>query len=398
MDRRSFLKRVVCSAAAAAAMGDVLWGASVKKPAKPNVLFIMSDDLCTALSGYGHPQCKTPNLDRLAARGVRFERAYCNWPVCGPSRASLMTGLYPAALNLKGNNSKFRKAHPDLITLPQLFKNNGYYSARVSKIYHMGIPGEIIAGTSYSDDPASWDYAVNVKAPEHHSKGKFEDLSPGLNHQGMDFKVVRILDDSNQADKQTVDHALEILKRCKDKPFFLGVGFVRPHVPLVAPEDLFEKYPAEKMKLPYVPEGDLDDIPKAAQRNANKNKYKMSKEQQHKVLQAYYASVSYMDRQVGRLLEGLKKLGLEDNTVIVFTSDHGYNLGQHTFWQKQSLFEDTVRVPLIIVVPWLDTAGQRTKEIVELIDVYPTLAELAGLKRPGYLHGRSLKPLLENPK
>ncbi|MCK4998609.1 MAG: sulfatase [Anaerohalosphaera sp.] len=397
MNRRSFLKRCSGLAICVAVTGDV-FSADIKKPAKPNILFIISDDLCTALSGFGHKQCKTPNLDKLASRGVRFDRAYCNWPVCGPSRASLMTGLYPPALKLKGNSSKFRPTAPDLVTMSQLFKNNGYYAARVSKIYHMGIPGEIMAGTAKHDDAASWNHVVNITAPEQYSKGEREDLSPGVTHQGMDFQTVRLIDDSKQADKQAVDQAIKILKGCKDKPFFMGVGLVRPHVPLVAPADLFEQYPPDQMKLPYVPDGDLDDIPEIAKRNSNSNKYKMSKDQQHKTLQAYYASVTYMDQQVGRLLDAIKELALNDNTIIVFTSDHGYNLGQHTYWQKQSLFEDTLRVPLIITAPWLNTEGQRTKQIVELIDIYPTLADLAGLKAPDYLHGKSLKPLLLNPK
>ena len=397
MNRRSFLKSVSGLAISAALTGNI-FAAHTKKPAKPNVLFIISDDLCTALSGFGHEQCKTPNLDNLAAQSVRFDRAYCNWPVCGPSRASLMTGLYPPALKLKGNSSKFRSTAPDIVTMSQLFKNNGYYSARVSKIYHMGIPGEIMAGTALHDDAASWNHVVNITAPEQYSKGQHEDLSPGVTHQGVDFQTVRLKDDSKQPDKQAVDHALKILNTCKDKPFFMGVGLVRPHVPLVAPADLFEQYPPDQMKLPDVPENDLDDIPEIAKRNTNANKYKMSKAQQHKALQGYYASVSYMDKQVGRLLDGVKKMGLTDNTIIVFTSDHGYNLGQHTYWQKQSLFEDTLRVPLIISAPWLKTKGQRTKQIVELIDIYPTLADLAGLKAPGYLHGKSLKPLLLNPE
>ncbi|MEN8126236.1 MAG: sulfatase [Planctomycetota bacterium] len=397
MKRRDFLK-VIGLAAVSASFIDAFAQGAVAKPAKPNILFVISDDLCSALSGFGHPQCKTPNLDKLAGRGIRFDRAYCQWPVCGPSRASIMTGLHPAVLKMKNNRSLFRRTAPDVTTLPQLFMNNGYYAARVSKVYHMGIPGDILEGKAGPDDPASWNETVNIKAPEQNSTGQKEDLSPKVTSAGMDFVTVRVEnDDSLQADKQAVDKALEMLPKLKDKPFFLGVGLVRPHVPLVAPDDLFDKYPAKDMPLPEVPKGDLDDVPRDARRNTNAVKYKMSREQQHKVLQGYYASVSYMDQQVGRLLEGLEEAGLADSTVVVFTSDHGYNLGQHTCWQKQSLFEDTVRVPLIISVPWLSNAGQRAEEIVELVDLYPTLADLAGLTAPNYLHGTSLRPLLESP-
>jgi len=400
MNRRKFIKNFSYLSAMLPVAGSCQNNKN-KASTSPNILLIMSDDLCSALSGFGHPMCKTPNLDALAARGVRFEKAYCNWPVCGPSRASLMTGIYPETIKTMNNHTRFRKHYPNLITIPQLFKQNGYHTARVSKIFHMGIPGEIINGTAHADDPKSWDETYNIKAPEQNSKGKLERLSPAVKSAGMSFNIVKIANDLQQADHLATNQAIKLLKNFKKQKtkFFLGVGFVRPHVPLVAPKELFNKYPLNTIKLPYVPKGDLNDIPKPAQRNSNAHKYRMNKLQQHKATQAYYAAISYMDTQVGRVLKELKKQKLEENTIIIFTSDHGYNLGQHTAWQKVSLFEDTIRVPLIIAAPqYKKNQGEKTDKIVELIDIYPTLAELANLTPPKYITGQSLIPLLQkNP-
>ncbi|NIA13134.1 MAG: sulfatase-like hydrolase/transferase [Nitrospiraceae bacterium] len=394
--RRDFLRQVTQGVAALALLGGV---SVAQDKRKANVLFIISDDLCTALSGYGHPQCKTPNLDRLAKRGVQFERAYTQNPVCGPARAAIMTGLYPASIGATGNRqSDFRSRYPDILTMPQVFRRDGYYTARVSKIYHMGIPGDILEGTAGLDDPLSWDEAVNIKGPEQYAEGEKEDLCPKVTHQGVDFvKVEAEGDDLVHADGMATEAALKMLRAHKDEPFFLAVGMVRPHVPLVAPKGYFAPYPPTQMKLADVPEGDLDDVPKAAQSQTNAVKYGMSEEQQRKTLGAYYASVTYMDAQVGKLLDEVDMLGLADDTIIVFTSDHGYNLGQHTCWQKNSLFEDAVRVPLIIAAPGLGKKGAKSYRVVEHIGLYPTLAALCGLDVPDDLHGRSFAPLVIDP-
>ena len=396
--RRDFLGRMGVGAVALTGLG-MAPGAYSEGAKKTNVLLLMSDDLCTALSGYGHPQCHTPNLDRIAARGVQFERAYCQFPLCGPSRASIMTGLYPLALGAVGNRqSDFRNRHADVVTLPQLFRQNGYYSARVGKIYHMGVPGDILEGGPGLDDPLSWDEAVNVKGPEQFAPGAMEDLSPKAKHQGSDFiKVEADGDDLVHADGMTAATAVRILRERKDEPFFLAVGMVRPHVPLAAPSSYFTPYPPQEMKLAEVPEDDLDDVPKVAQFQANAVKFGMNEEQQRKVLGAYYASVAYMDAQVGKVLDELERLGLTENTIVVFTSDHGYNLGQHTFWQKQSLFEDAVRVPFLIAAPGVGKPDQKSKRVIELTGLYPTLAELCGLKLSTTIHGESFAELLRNP-
>jgi iduronate 2-sulfatase len=359
--------------------------------AKPNILFIISDDLSTALSGYGHPQCKTPNLDKLAKTGVVFERAYCQYPVCGPSRSSFLTGQYPDTLTYGG----FREKFPEIVTLPQYFRNNGYYTARISKIYHMGVPPDILKGTAGSDDPLSWDRIFNVKALENKTPGDHEHLSPKFKKSGGSFYTVKGADDDSiYVDGMAKTEALKWLDELKDRTFFLAVGMVRPHVPFVAPKSYFDQYNPQEMKLPVIPDGDLDDVPASALGKHNDKLYGMNLEQQRKALAGYYASVTYMDHLVGEILNKLTQLGLDKNTIIVFTSDHGFNLGEHGCWQKQQLWEDSLRVPLIVCGPGLKK-GVRTKKIVELVDLYPSLANLCDLPIPEELVGQSFRPLVD---
>ena len=379
-----------------AALALSLVSAVAASPEKPNVLFLIADDLNTALSGFGHKQCKTPNLDRLAERGVKFENMHCQYPVCGASRASLMSGLYPYSNRTLGNAGSLRGSMPDVVTMSQVFRNRGYYAGRVSKIYHMGIPNEIIAGTAERDDPESWDEAINIKALEQSAPGERTNWSPKDKGSQSFTAVVASGGDSEHADGMAADHAIKILDKVKDKPFFLAVGFVRPHVPLVAPKKYFDGYDRAEMQAPNVPEDDLDDVPEVIRDyKRNSTSYGVTPELHKGLLQAYYASVSYMDAQVGRVLDALKEKGLEDNTIVVFSSDHGYLLGHHQKFQKQHLFEEATRVPFIISVPWIkDQHGRGTRKITELIDLYPTLAELAGIPAPGGLQGTSLTPLL----
>jgi len=334
-----------------------------------------------------------------------------------------MSGLYPETNGVTDNGfatGNHRVATPSLADHPTLagfLRQRGYYSARVSKIFHMGVPGGIERGEAGSDDPDSWDYAINLMAPETLTPGNLEKLSRG-DHYGSNFSRM-ILPDGNeltQADVLATDQAIAILenragakppnagnrtKFKQDAPFFLAVGFVRPHVPLIAAERHFAHYPDDDVELPQVPADDLDDVPEAAKRNANgiAARFGMSTAEQRKSIAAYYASISFMDEQLGRLLDTLERLGLRDNTVVVFLSDHGYNLGEHTVWQKTNLWEESVRVPLIISVPGMGNAGTQTDAVVELIDLYPTLAELSGLggQTPSILQGESLVPLLGAP-
>ncbi len=383
---------------------------------KPNILLIVSDDMNACTGSYGNPVCQTPNLDRLASMGVQFDRAYCQYPVCGPSRASLMSGLYPKTTGMLGNNytlGSYKALNPTLADHPSIgefLRTNGYVSIRVSKIYHMGVPGGIEAGERGGDEPDSWDRAFDIMAPETASPGKLELLSPKRKHYGSNFARIIVPNDrvETQADVLAADQAIAILEnRARggdhskflrpEQPFFLAVGFVRPHVPLVAPKVHFDKYPEQESVLPFVPEGDLDDIPPLAATNANELKYGMSELQQKQSLAAYYASVSFMDQQVGRLLDALDRLNLRKHTVIIFTSDHGYNLGHHTMWQKSSLFENSLRVPLLISAPGFESsAGTKSDALVELVDLYPTIAELTGLtnKMPANLQGNSLTSVM----
>jgi iduronate 2-sulfatase len=398
--RKLLVTILACLVTMAAAWPQNSSAASRKGDARnPNVLFLMSDDLNTALSGFGHPQCKTPELDKLADRGVCFENMHCQYPVCGASRASLMSGLYPYTNGTLGNNGTLRGSMPDVLTMSQLFRNNGYRVGRVSKIYHMGIPFEIIAGTAERDDPHSWDEVVNIKAPEQNAPGKITHWSPKDKGSQTFEGVVADGGDLAHADGMAASHAIEFLKRNKDNPFFLACGFVRPHVPLVAPAKYFDLYDRDAMVAPVVPENDLDDVPGIIRGyKRNSTTYGVTPELHKGLLEAYYASVSYMDAQVGRVLAALNELGLADNTIVVFSSDHGYLLGHHHKFQKQHLFEESTRVPFIVSVPWMaGQHGKATRHITELIDLYPTLAGLAGLKAPGILQGESLLPLLKNP-
>lgn len=386
--------------------------ATAEPTARPNVLMIVSDDLTACLGSYGNRVCQTPHLDRLADEGVRFERAYCQFPVCGPSRASFMSGLYPNSTRMLGNSKAlgaFKVSNPQLADHPSIggfLRGHGYFSARVSKIYHMGVPGGIEAGEPGGDEPESWDWTYNVLAPETFSPGTLELLSPKRKHYGSNFARVIVPDEreATQADLMAAHQAVAVLENrnnsAPDDPFFLAVGFVRPHVPLVAPQRLFAQYPTERMELPDVPEGDLDDVPPPAAAMENMDRYGMNAHQQRQSIAGYYASVSFMDEQVGRLLDALDRLDLRRNTIVIFLSDHGYSLGEHHCWQKLSLFDESTRVPLLISAPGFEpSAGKVATGLVELVDLYPTIADLVGLgnQAPEILQGTSLTPLLKQP-
>ncbi|HQW30634.1 MAG TPA: sulfatase [Verrucomicrobiales bacterium] len=369
---------------------------------KPNVLFIISDDLTsTALSCYGNEVCRTPNIDGLAAQGTRFTRAYCNATYCGPSRASFMSGYYPHATGVLGYTSP-RPAIGDRATWSQYFKNAGYHTARVSKIYHMGVPGGIEEGGDGADDPASWTERFNSPGPEWKAPGVGETLEGNPDGKkpvvgGNTFVVVEAEgDDLVHSDGKTAAKACELIAQHQDKPFFLAVGFVRPHVPFVAPKPYFEPFlPYEKLTLPPKIPGDWDDIPKAGINYKTSVNMKMDERRQKKAVGGYYASVAYMDAQVGKVLDALERSGQADNTLVIFTSDHGYHLGEHDFWAKVSLRDESAMVPLIVKVPGKKPAVCHS--LVELIDLYPTIAQLCGLDVPARLQGRDLSPMFDDP-
>lgn len=380
---------------------------------QPNILLIVSDDLNTRIGPYMEIDKHTPHLDRLAAEGVQFSRAYCQYPICGPSRASFMSGLYPETNGVLRNNDQpgsYKKETPALANHPSMagfFREQGYYTARVSKIFHMGVPGGIERGDPGGDEPDSWDYAYNVIAPETLSSGKLELLST---KSGSPYFTRMILSDeleSTQADYLAASQAIAILenrvgkvrkyaadkktKAKKDAPFFLAVGFVRPHVPLIAPENCYVPYPEDEVVLPLVKIG--DNVPEQALRRSNDIICKMSNLQKRQSISAYMASVRFMDQQIGRLLDALDRLDLREKTIVVFMSDHGFNLGEHNCWSKVSLWEGTVRAPLIISVPgYKNNYGTTCNTITEFIDLYPTLTELCGFdeQQPKILQGKSL--------
>lgn len=375
---------------------------STKIKEKYNVLFIIADDLtATALSSYENTVSKTPNIDRLAAGGTRYTSAYSQYPVCGPSRASLMFGYYPNATNTYGYVSGRENVGSQRQSWPQLFKDNGYYTARVSKIYHMGVPTDIEKGSNGQDDEASWTERFNSQGPEWQALGEAELVqnNPYGDKPRKGGNVMTIVkadgDDLAHSDGKTAEKAMELIREHKKDPFFLAVGLVRPHVPFVAPKAYFDAYPHEQMVLPPKVENDWDDIPARGINYVTSVNGEMSEEQEKKAVAAYYASVAYMDAQVGKILDTLKEEGLEDNTIVIFTSDHGFHLGEHRFWMKVSLHEESVRIPLIIKMPGKKAAV--CNSFTELLDLYPTISELAGLKYPNNIQGKSLVKTLDDP-
>ncbi len=389
---------------------------------KPNILLIVSDDLNTCIGPYMNVDKHTPHLDRLSREGVQFTRTFCQYPLCGPSRASFMSGLYPETNKVLTNIDQpgsYRKETPALANHPSMagfFRKNGYFTARVSKIFHMGIPGDIENGSSGGDDPDSWDYAYNILASETLGPGELELLSPKNHHYGSNFARMIIPNEfeGTQADYMAASQAIAILENRtgkiaekgtnkqrmkKDAPFFLAVGFIRPHVPLIAPENCFVPYPENEVVLPPVKIG--ENVPEQALRRQNNKIWGMDELQQRRAISSYMASVRFMDQQVGRLLDALDRLKIRNETIVIFLSDHGYNLGEHDCWSKVSLWEGSVRVPLIISVPgYENNYGSTCETITELIDLYPTLTELCGFssQQPAILQGKSLAGYLSGEK
>jgi uncharacterized sulfatase len=366
--------------------------------ARPNVLLIVTDDMNTRLGCYGDKLVKTPNLDRFAARGVRFDRAYCQFPLCNPSRVSFLTGLRPDTTGIYDLATNFRSTRPKAVTLPQLFKNNGHFSARVGKIYHYGVPRQI--GSGGMDDSDSWDLAINPrgrdKDQEHdiHVLTRGTGTTLGFSMSWLDMDGT----DEEQTDGQATTETIQLLERFANekRPFFIGVGFFRPHTPFVATKKWFQLYPKNAIAPVGDPADDLKDIPEAA-RTIRPPNYGLSESDLQDCMRAYYASISFVDGQVGQLLDALDRLDLTKNTLVVFVSDHGYMLGEHGQWQKQLLFEESNRVPLIFAGPGVSGRGT-VQGPVELLDIYPTLVELCGLPQPRQkLEGRSLVPLLNDP-
>ncbi|HEV2860838.1 MAG TPA: sulfatase [Pyrinomonadaceae bacterium] len=387
------------------------------KPAKRyNVLFIISDDLRPELGAYGNPSIKTPNIDRLAARGVRFDRAYAQYPLCNPSRASLLTGLHPTQTGVMDNNKYFRALRPNVVTLPQHFKQNGYATLRTGKIFHGGIDDE----PSWTEggepiDPGIVNRGSNAPRPAPRDPDETEGEVPGQQpaprsadegerrRRASDRIVVLEGDGETHGDYRVATRAINYLERYKDRPFFLAVGFVKPHSPPTAPRKFFDLYDPKAIPLPpdFAPRPQAPPgFPELSVPRRNADLFigrDASPDEAREMIRAYWASTSFMDAQVGRVLDALDRLGLRDNTVVVFWGDHGYHLGEKGKWSKAySLYEVGTRVPLVVAVPGArSSASART---VQLLDLYPTLAELCGLPRPANVEGHSFAPLLKSAR
>ncbi|RMF40436.1 MAG: DUF229 domain-containing protein [Planctomycetota bacterium] len=372
-------------------------GAQESPAAPPNVLFLICDDLNCDLGCYGHPLVKTPNIDRLASRGVRFNRAYCQYPLCGPSRASFMTGFYPDQTLVRRNAIYIREHVPNVTTLPQAFRGHDYFAMRIGKIYHYNVPKHI--GTGGHDDPYSWNYTINPRGRDKEDEGLVFSLRPG-SYGGTLSWLAAAGQDTEQTDGIAATEAVDILERFSQRatPFFLAVGLYRPHTPYVAPTKYFEKYALDEITVPSIPENYYATLPKPAVQSITRRKEQLNLDPNlaRQAIQAYYASISFADAQLGRILDALEATGLADNTIVLFTSDHGYHMGEHGHWQKTTLFENACRVPLIIAGPGVSETGKASDAPVEMVDFYPTLTELAGIAPPPSLSGVSLVPVLHD--
>ncbi|MDF1811906.1 MAG: sulfatase [Verrucomicrobiales bacterium] len=367
--------------------------------AKPNVLFLICDDLNCDLGCYGHDQVQSPNIDSLAKRGVRFDQTYCQYPLCGPSRASFMTGLYPDQTLIHRNAIYIREHLPNVKTMSQLFRDEGYFATRIGKIYHYNVPKHI--GTSGHDDPYSWNATFNPRGRDVEEEDKIFSLRPGSFGGTLSWYAADGTDEE-QTDGMIADEAIAQLRKSAEngKPFYLAVGMFRPHTPYVAPKKYFDLYPLDSIKVPTEPAGYFDTIPGPARKSVRRKKDQINLKDSlaREVIQAYYASITFADAQIGRVLDALEETGLSKNTIVLFTSDHGYHMGEHGHWQKTTLFENATRVPLILAGPGVTAKGETSRSPAEMVDFYPTLAELAGIgaKTPKYISGVSLVPALSD--
>lgn len=386
MERRKFLRHVLGVFGASWTGSSFLSHSVPTFPRRWNVLLIFVDDLRNELGCYGNPVVRSPHVDRLAARGVRFDRAYCQFPVCNPSRASLLTGLRPDTTRVWDNKTPFRSTLPDAVTLPQLFRQHGYFTARVAKVFHDGL-----------DDPQSWDIAIETRGTERGLQGMGRSLAHPQAEKTMAWCRWLAAEggDEDQPDGQTALEAIRLLEEHRKEPFFLALGFRRPHDPFIAPKRYFDLYPMERLEPPRDLPRPTPDPPLAIPGSYRFDHF--TDQEKREFLRAYYAGISFMDAQLGKVLEALERWGLFDRTIVVFLGDHGYHLGERGWWNKNTLFELSARAPLIVFVPGMPANGRACQRLVEFVDIYPTLAELCGLPLPENLEGFSFRPLLEDP-
>ena len=366
---------------------DVKKKSSENSNTDQNVLFIVIDDLNTTLGTYGHPLVKTPNIDQLAKEGVQFNNAYCNYAVCGPSRSSFLTGLRPETINVLDNRTPLQPLLGDKITLPNLFRKNGFHVMGLGKIFHRENNG--------FSDPNAWDEYYDFETTEIGRQGESRNLTDGK-LKWCRWKAAEGTDE-DQRDGQIAKKAVELIKTKRDKPFFLAVGLRKPHDPFIAPKKYFDMYPLEDCNPPTLPEGwkpPYDHTLPGETKTFNK----FTDRDKREFLRSYYACTSFMDAQVGKLIKALKESGQMDNTLIVFLGDHGYHLGEHNWWNKVTVFEKGTNAPFIMVGNSVGKKGVQSNSMFEFIDIYPTLAELMNIKNtPDYLEGKSFAGVVKDP-
>lgn len=384
--RRQFLG-TTGAIAATALLPRALNAASPMK--KPNVLFLAVDDLRPALGCYGDARAASPHIDRLAAQGTRFARHYCQQAVCAPSRNSVLSGLRPDTIGIYDLATFFRTTVPDAVTLPQHFKNSGYFTARTGKIFHTAHGNQ--------DDKLSWN--TQKSHPRGEEKRNLKSAQNFKAHAAAAFDF----SDVEMPDWQTAENGIAWLNQLKDQPFFLAVGFSKPHLPFSVPRHFWEMHDANKFDLPVSKTPPAGAPPYAGTDAGELRAYgdipptgALSPEHALELIRGYYAAVSFTDAQIGRVLGELERLGLRDNTIVVLWVDHGYKLGENGQWCKHDNYELATRVPLIVSVPG-QTGGQVVESFSENIDIYPSVCELAGLKPPASIEGQSLAPLLKDP-
>jgi len=382
------LKRIALLAAAVTAMVQSTESfAADRQDTKRNVLFIAVDDLRPELGCYGKTYIKSPNIDRLAEAGVLFKRAYCQQAVCGATRTSLLTGLRPDTVRVHGNTVHFRKTVPDIVTLPQHFKNHGYHVQGMGKIYHQ-------------DDPPSW--SVPLERPPAMVWLRPENSAATVAKRGPPTEFADV-DDNAYPEGKIAELAVDAMRKNKDRPFFLAVGFVRPHLPFNCPKKYWDLYDRSEVELPKpirpkgAPNYALTSWGELRKYRGIPSKGPVSEKQALDLIHGYRACVTYVDAQVGRVIDELDRLGLREKTVIILWGDHGWKLGDYGCWCKHTNFELDVHVPMIVHAPGAKGNGRATDALAEFVDIYPSLCELAGLPLPDHLEGTSFAPLLQDP-
>jgi arylsulfatase A-like enzyme len=388
----------------------IVWIAVLGEPAvaatKPNILFIVADDLRPDLGCYGHSGVHSPNLDRLATRGLLFERAYCQVALCNPSRTSLLTGLRPDTTQIYGNAGHFRDRRPDAVTMPQHFKSHGYTTQALGKIFHPGCEDEP-SWSAPTWQPTAPRYGPEGRAIAAERAAKARQSGKRVRKQdelGPPWEAADAADEQ-LTDGETATQAIRAMAALQDRPFFLAVGFLVPHLPFVAPKKYWDRYPRESIRLatnPLLPR----DLPECAIHHWSELRAfvgmpaagPLDDQQAREAIRGYRAATSFLDAQVGRVLDELDRLALRDKTIVVFLGDHGWQLGEHAHWCKHTNFDIALRAPLIISAPGANAAGRKTAAIVEFVDLYSTLAELCGLPQPTAVDGLSFAPLFHAPR